>query len=335
MNPDLLGYLCDPVDKTSLTLTEAQYDEAGQIVQGNLVSSSGMCYPIRNGIPRFESDREQQDAVESFGDEWNRFNFSDFRLNWLNHTIRNTFGSLDAFRGKVVVDAGAGSGMQTRWMREAGAAKVIALELSHSVDGIMRENLRGLDGVDVVQCSIDRPPIRDGAIDGMVICHNVIQHTPSVEGTARALWRLVGSGGEFVFNCYPKNDLGVIRKMRLGVYYILRAILSRCPLWVRLKYSQVMSLVRFVPVVGYLCEKSTLMVRGDVPQGPRFLSRCYKAGVLNTFDCYGAHAYQHLKTDDELRTLLDELQPNPKKVLNSDMYFLRPQPIGIALRLLR
>lgn len=335
MNPELLDYLCDPLDKSSLALTEANYGPAGQIIQGTLVSSSGRRYPIQDGVPRFESDRGLQDAVHSFGDEWNRFNFSDFRLNWVNHTVKNTFGSLDAFRGKVVVDAGAGSGMQTRWMKEAGAAKVIALELSHSVDGIMKENLKGLDGVDLVQCSIARPPIRDGAIDGMVICHNVIQHTPSVEGTARALWRLVGPGGEFVFNCYPKNDLGVIRKARLGVYYVLRVILSRCPFGVRLKYAQIMSLVRFVPVLGHLCEKSNLMVRGDVPKGPRFLARCYRAGVLNTFDCYGAHAYQHLKTDDEIRTLISELQPDLKKVLNLDAYFLRPQPIGIALRLQR
>lgn len=179
------------------------------------------------------------------------------------------------------------------------------------------------------------PPIRDGAISGVVICHNVIQHTPSVENTARALWRLVGSSGEFVFNCYPKNDLGLIRKVRLGIYRLLRAVLSRCPFWVRLKYAQIMSLVRFVPVVGYLCEKANLMVRGDVPQGPCFLSRCYKAGVLNTFDCYGSHAYQHLKTDDEIRMLISELQPDLKKVLNLETYFLRPQPIGIALRLRR
>ncbi len=335
MNTDLLKYLCDPFDKSPLTLTDAQYGQAGRIIQGALVSSSGRRYPIRDGVPRFESDRGEQEAVESFGDEWNRFNFSDFHSNWLIHTVKNTFGSPEAFRGKVIVDAGAGSGMQTRWMKEAGAEKVIALELSHSVNGIMKENLRGLEGVDVVQCSIDRPPIRDGAIDGMVICHNVIQHTPSVERTARALWRLVGPGGEFVFNCYPKNDLGVIRKIRLGVYYVLRAILSRCPFWLRLKYAQVMSLLRFVPVLGYVCEKSYLMVRGDVPKGPDYLARCYKAGALNTFDCYGAHAYQHLKTDDEIRALVAELQPDPKNILNFDEYFLRPQPIGIALRLVR
>jgi 2-polyprenyl-3-methyl-5-hydroxy-6-metoxy-1,4-benzoquinol methylase len=335
MNPYLLEYLCDPVDKSLLTLSDAKYDSSGRIVEGKLISSTGRSYPIEQGIPRFESEPAQQQAVESFGDQWNELNFFDFRLNWLQHTVKNTFGSTDMFSRKVVVDAGAGSGMQTRWIRESGAARVIALELSHSVDGIIKHNLNGLDGVDVIQCSIDRPPIKDGAIDGIVICHNVIQHTPSVEGTARALWRLVGKGGELVFNCYPKNDLGLARKARLVVYRSLRSILSSCPFSVRLKYAQIMSLIRFLPVLGYVCEKSSLMVRGDVPVGPDYMARCYKAGVLNTFDCYGAHAYQHLKTDDEIRALVSELQPDAHKVLNEEAYFLRPQPIGIALRLFR
>lgn len=32
-----------------------------------------------------------------------------------------------------------------------------------------------------------------------------------MNGIALALWRLVGLGGEFVFICYPKNVLGVMR----------------------------------------------------------------------------------------------------------------------------
>jgi hypothetical protein len=172
-------------------------------------------------------------------------------------------------------------------------------------------------------------------INGIVLCHNVIQHTPSVERTARALWRLVGAGGEFVFNCYPKNDLGYVRKVRLWIYYGLRAILSKRSFGFRLWYARVMSLLRFVPVLGWVLEKSWFMVRGDVVRGPNYMRRCYRAGMLNTFDCYGAHEYQHLKTDEEIRQLVSELQPDTAKVLNLDRYFLRPQPIGIALRLFR
>jgi uncharacterized protein YbaR (Trm112 family)/ubiquinone/menaquinone biosynthesis C-methylase UbiE len=335
MNPRLLDYLCDPIDRSNLQLVDPIYDTMGNITHGCLVSVLGKGYPIRDGVPRFVDQTALPSTVESFGDEWNYFNFDKFKLNWLQHTVENTFGSPDGFKRKVIVDCGAGSGMQSLWMSQAGADYVISLELSHSVDGIMRKNLSVADNVDVVQCSIDAPPLKDASINGIVICHNVIQHTPSVEKTAHALWRIVGEGGEFVFNCYPKNDLGIIRKARLSVYTAMRAILSRQSFKVILGYAKLMSVLRFVPVIGWIAEKSFLMVRGDIPEGPNWIRRAYKSGVLNTYDCYGSHAYQHLKTDEEIRNLVHALQPDSGKVLNEDKYFLRPQPIGIALRLFK
>lgn len=335
MTPELLKYLCDPVDKSPLSLIDSMTNPDGSVEAGILVSAAGRRYPIVNGIPRFAQLDQRAESVESFGNEWNHFNFDEFKLNWLNHTVRNTFGGLDAFSGKLVVDCGAGSGIQSRWMSEAGARHVIALELSHSVDGVMRKNLKGLANVDIVQCSIDSPPIKDQSVDGIVICHNVIQHTPSVEDTAHALWQLVATGGEFVFNCYQKNDEGLLRKIRLALYGLVRSVLSHAPFRVILWYARVMSILRFVPVIGFVIEKSGIMVRGDVPPGPDRWRRAYKSGVLNTFDCFGSHSYQHLKTDEEIRSLVADLQPNPEKALNADRYFMRPPPIGIALRLFR
>ena len=333
MNPCLLGYLCDPVDKSALKLVDARHDQNGKIIEGTLVSAVGRRYPIRAGIPRFGIEDVDETAVEAFGDEWNYFNFDEFKLNWLEHTVRNTFGSADVFRDKVILDAGGGSGIQSRWMSEAGARHVICLELSHSVDGVMKENLRGFNNVDLVQGSIDHPPIKDEAVSGIVICHNVIQHTRSVEETARALWSIVGKGGEFVFNCYQKNDQGLVRKLRFWWYEGLRAILSRCPFIVRLGYARLMSALRFIPVLGLILEKSMLVIRGNVPDGPNYVRRAYKMGVLNTFDYYGAHRYQHHKEDDEIRALVTELQPEKDCVANMERYFSRPPPAGLALRL--
>jgi ubiquinone/menaquinone biosynthesis C-methylase UbiE/uncharacterized protein YbaR (Trm112 family) len=335
MTPWLLDYLCDPADKSALTLLDPAYDANGNIVSGTLRSASGRQYPVRAGIPRFEAAPEVTGTVDSFGDEWNHFNFAQFKENWLRHTVHNTFGSLEAFRGKVVVDCGAGSGAQSLWIQQAGAAHVIALELSHSVDDVMQRNLAGLTDIDVVQCSIDAPPLRDGCIPGIVICHNVIQHTRSVEDTAQALWRLTAPGGEFVFNCYPKNDLGWIRKLRLRLYETMRALLVPRSFAFRLAYARTMSVLRFVPLLGTLLEKSMLMVRGEVAPGPHWIRRAYQAGALNTFDCYGSHQFQHLKTDEEIRTLVNTLQPDTSRVQNIERYFERPQPIGIALRLRR
>lgn len=341
MTPFALEYLCDPIDHSDLSLTDAEYDLYGQIVSARLTSASGCEYPIVRGIPRFVEDAGLAETVTSFGDEWNFFNFTAFKEHWLNHTVRNTFGDIEVFRDKVIVDAGGGSGAQTLWMLESGAKHLFMLDLSNSVDDVVQRNLKpsGYTNYDVIQCSIDAPPLRSRSVSGIVICHNVIQHTPSVEKTATALYEIVADGGEFVFNCYPKNDQGLLRWIRFHlIYKPLRAVLSRMPFWAILAYARLMGILRLIPGVGIVLEKLNFCVQGDVPNTKGALDRIrrrYRATVLNTFDAYGSHAYQHHKTDEEIRALVRQLQCDESKVLNADSYFLRPQPIGCALRVFR
>ena len=184
------------------------------------------------------------------------------------------------------------------------------MDLSHSVDDVVQRNLTGLKNVDVIQCSIDAPPLRDQCIDGIVYCHNVIQHTPSVEKTAHALFALTAPGGEFVFNCYPLNAQGVVRWVRYHlIYKPLRAVLSRMPFAVIMFYARLMALMSLVPGLGMLLEKSGFCVTGDVPKLPAesawgYMKRRFKNTNLNTFDNFGSHSFQHLKSDDEIRSLV-------------------------------
>lgn len=333
MKHELLEYLCDPTDGSDLELLNPTLDSQGNIITGTLKSKSGKTYPIRTGVPRFIDDqRSHQQSVDSFGDEWNYFNFDSAKPNWLDHTVKNTFGSTDFFKNKIIVDAGAGSGMQSVWMAQAGAKLVIGLELSHAVDGIIAKNTMGYENIQIVQCSIDNPPIKKRSIPDLVICHNVIQHTPSVENTARALWSLVAPGGEFAFNCYPKNDKGVIRKIRLQFYYALRGLLSNRSFKFILTYSKIVGALSVIPVLGTVLDKMLIVVKGESARGTSLILK-YKYAVMNTFDCYGSHAYQHLKTDEEIKNLVNELQPKAEYVKNMDSYFLRPQPVGCALRI--
>lgn len=334
MTPFLLSLLCDPETGQALRLENARYDEEGHIIEGTLVSSR-RTWPVRNGIPRFVD--EKYESVRGFGDQWNFFNFTQFKQHWLDHTVKNTFGSTDAFRGKVVVDAGGGAGAQTLWMLEAGAKHVILMDLSHSIDDVVQRNLQpsGHRNYDVIQCSIDAPPIRENSIDGIVICHNVIQHTPDVERTAKALYRMVGKG-EFVFNCYEKNVAGVLRKVRWAIYRgVLRRFIPRLPFPLRLGYARLMGVLRQIPLFGFALEKSGLAVMGEVPRDGAglfgYLRKRYRATVLNTFDAYGAHRYQHHLTNDELRGLVARLQPEVRRVGNYESYFTARQP-GCALR---
>ena len=215
------------------------------------------------------------------------------------------------------------------------------MDLSHSVDDVVQRNLAGLKNVDVIQCPIDAPPLHDQCIDGIVYCHNVIQHTPSVEKTAHALYALTAPGGEFVFNCYGLNDQGVVRWVRFHlVYKPLRAVLSRMPFAVIMFYARFMALLRLVPGLGALLEKSNFCVMGDVPKLPAEsawgnMKRRFRSTSLNTFDGFGSHSFQHHKSDDEIRALVKAMQPDLAKVANLDKYFQRPAPIGCALRVSR
>jgi len=340
MTPNLLQFLCEPITKAPLVLHDAQQDADGNIISGNLVTAAGQRYPIINGIPRFV-DFVPTASVKSFGDEWNYFNFTDFKVNWLKHTVANTFGSTDAFQGKLIVDAGGGSGAQTKWFAEYGAKHVIMMDLSHSVDDVVKRNLMGLKNVDVIQCSIDAPPLKDQSIDGIVYCHNVIQHTPSVERTAHALYALTALGGEFVFNCYRLNDQGLVRWVRWHlIYKPLRAVLSRMPFTIIMAYARLMAALRLVPGLGAILEKSMLCVMGDVPRidgesAGQYHKRCFKNTSLNTFDWFGSHSFQHHKSEGAIRALVTAIQPDPTKVRNMEKFFLRPPKIGCALRVYR
>ena len=106
MTPNLLNYLCEPIAKAPLQLVDAVTTADGTIKSGTLVTPSGKRYPIINGIPRFV-DYVPTASVTSFGDEWNYFKFSDFKINWLKHTVANTFGNTAALKGKLMVDGGA------------------------------------------------------------------------------------------------------------------------------------------------------------------------------------------------------------------------------------
>ena len=335
MHTRLLKYLCDPVDGSDLTLSAETIIANDRIETGALVSPRGGRYPIKNGVPRFLPSAETSDSVISFGNEWNHFNYDGFKANWLAHIAEGAFGSTDYFKDKVIVDCAAGSGMHTKWMSEYGACHVIALELSHSVDGVMQENLAGVENVDIIQCSIDAPPIKSHSINGLVICNAAIQHTPSVKRTAEALWKMVGPGGELSFSCYLKYPHDVSWMARwLLITTPLRAILSRCSFGTILRYAKIMAHLRMLPIIGPLLEKAQFVVRGDVPPGERYQERLLNQAILNTFDWYGSHRYQHYLSAAQLEAICRQLDPEPSKILNLEAYYKRPLPPGLPLRLM-
>src|SRR6266849_4215149 len=93
MHTRLLSYLCYPIDSSPLCLSIGSKIENDRVETGDLVSEVGRTYPIINGVPRILVDEALRASVQSFGDEWNYFNYDRFKANWLKHIANGAFGS--------------------------------------------------------------------------------------------------------------------------------------------------------------------------------------------------------------------------------------------------
>ena len=65
MTAEFLNKLCDPYDKSDLTLTVFVKDDKGSIIEGLLTNpTSGRYYPIVYGIPIMTPDEYREDWLE-------------------------------------------------------------------------------------------------------------------------------------------------------------------------------------------------------------------------------------------------------------------------------
>ena len=93
MTPNFINYLCKPITKIELQLVDDVNGPDGSIQQGGLVRPSGNRYSKINGSPRFV-DYVQTASVASFCEDWNFFNFTDFKNSWHEHRVTTLLAEL-------------------------------------------------------------------------------------------------------------------------------------------------------------------------------------------------------------------------------------------------
>src|SRR3989344_8711569 len=199
MKPAWIDILCDPVDGTKLKLVDPIFKK-GRIVSGKLLGRAGNIYKIKEGIPILLPHSAQSlDSVKSFAFEWDEWGYLFAKKNWLKNNIRPLLGTESQFKGKIIVDAGAGSGAPSRWMAEAGAKLVISLELSNTIFNRHKETIKGFEDVIFpIQCDISYPPI--AIKPDILYCVNVLQHTQNPKNTFIKLTSLLKKKSIFLFN---------------------------------------------------------------------------------------------------------------------------------------
>ena len=274
-----------------------------------LLCPEGCVFPVRNGIPRFVLDDEY---AASFGLQWNTFRKTQLdsytKTTISGDRLHRILGDFSAVRGKIVLEAGCGSGRFSEVLLQEGA-NLISFDLSNAVDAA-RENCASFPGHDVCQASILRMPFSPESFD-VVICIGVVQHTPNPEETVAALARMVRPGGALYIDHYaPGYPMpfmrGMLRRflLRKDPAYCMR-FCSRLrnllwPIHVRLRAwrgkrfmgAVYAAFTNFSPLVDY---------QDVYPSLPPVVLREW--AMLDTHDLL-TDVYKHLRTTDEIRAML-------------------------------
>jgi SAM-dependent methyltransferase len=176
--------------------------------EGALQCACGRRWPVVRSVPRFVPS----DAyVASFSFEWNTHKTTQLDSqrgdSMTEDTLRQkTSLTPEAVRGKLVLDAGMGTGRFTQVLGKWGA-RVIGADLSLAVEAA-RENLGERDDLLVTQGDIARLPFAPGTFD-YIVSIGVLHHTPDTRAHFAALVPLLKPGGTICIWVYP--DAGVYR----------------------------------------------------------------------------------------------------------------------------
>lgn len=281
-----IDMLCDPVDGTKLKLVNPVIKK-GHIVSGKLLGGSGNFYRIKEGIPiLLPPSAQSTSSVESFAFEWDEWGYLFAKKNWLKNNIRPLLGTESAFKDKIIVDAGAGSGAQSRWMAEAGAKLVISLELSNTIFNRHKETIRGFEDVIFpIQCDIAHLPIV--VKPDILYCINVLQHTKDPKKTFDNLSSLMQKKTIFLFNVYNKEGF-------LGSKSV--TVLRRVVKWLPFRVWRWFSF--FVAFGIFSLDKIAPWVIKSKYSDIHY-SENFKELWQQIYDAFGAHSYQFTLSQKE------------------------------------
>jgi SAM-dependent methyltransferase len=198
-----------------------------------LICSSGHCFPIVAGIPRFVPATTYADH---FGEQWKRYRLTQLDsytgVPISRDRLRRCFGETlwNNLAGLDVLECGCGAGRFTEVLLDQNA-RVTSIDLSEAVDAnIVNFPIGPMHRV--MQADIVALPFEKQRFD-VVVCIGVIQHTPSPELTIQRLYEHVRPGGRLIIDHYT-YEVGWYTKSAP----IFRAILKRLPTDVSMRFTE-------------------------------------------------------------------------------------------------
>jgi 2-polyprenyl-3-methyl-5-hydroxy-6-metoxy-1,4-benzoquinol methylase len=259
----------------------------------------GRSFPVTDGIPRFIGDLSDdvQQIRRSFHLEHSKYLESrhvHFGPRLAEQWLEDVQLPREYFKGKLVLDAGCGSGRWTYALASLGAT-VVAVDLTDSGVEVTRKATEALDQVAVLQADIFRLPFKPGSFD-FVVSWGVLHHTPDTSAAFAQLAPLVKKGGELFVMIYERRN-----PPKIFCTNVVRWLLQRFP--EEQRYRLCRSFIIRNPVLYHLLRPFILCMRPPKNGDPLELSTMQ----FGLFDWYSPK-FNHLHTYPEVRRWFHEFK---------------------------
>jgi ubiquinone/menaquinone biosynthesis C-methylase UbiE/uncharacterized protein YbaR (Trm112 family) len=221
MKTAILKYLVCPICGSNL-VSEASGPGQTQIQSGFLSCGKGHRFSVTNGIPRLLKEEQlsatQADVKSSFNEKWLRIpnyghddNTRDFQLKWyLQRYGWGTKEKLAEFLASrhFILDAGTGTGRDTKLYAENTKGEVFGIDITTSVDAA-QSHLTALKNAALIQTDLTRLPFPNNFFD-FIASDQVLHHTQNTEKSFKYLVEHLAPGGQIAIYVYKKK--GPIRE---------------------------------------------------------------------------------------------------------------------------
>lgn len=175
-------------------------------------------FPLVNGAYHFVKD---DNYTGNFGYQWNKFpgtqidKSTNIQLSQKRFFAQTGWDKED-LSGINILEVGSGAGRFSQIVLDHTKANLYSVDYSNAVEANFRNN-GPHERFHLYQASVYELPFAPAQFD-KVFCFGVIQHTPDVEKTVKALIEMVKPGGELVVDFYSISGWWT----KLHAKYLLR-----------------------------------------------------------------------------------------------------------------
>ena len=233
-----------------------------------LKENDSVVFPKINGAYRVVADNNY---TESFGFQWNKFSAIQVdKATNLEISKKRFFAETgwdkEDLTGKNILEVGSGAGRFTQIVLDFTQAELYSVDYSNAVEANYKNN-GPHTRLKLFQASIYELPFASEQFD-KVFCVGVLQHTPDVERSIKALIDMVKPGGEVIVDFYSIKGWWT----KLQAKYLLR------PFTKKMENEKLYTLVD--KNIDWLIKMSRFFSRIKLNALNRFLPICDIDGTL-------------------------------------------------------